>query len=258
MLAQAICALMAHLWRMIPDGSYLQMRSDEIGFGKFDDEIDSGRLGYCLSVWPKGYDKRWYTRTVATSKSWLFFRPHKSGLFPDEPDLAVWEEEFFATHPEYGKEKASYGHIVKGQHLQYKGQYFPHVQYGRWYACMWCWRWEDIWYSRSEDDSNWLPEWLLPQTASDAGFFSDCLNGCHLPCPASKWMDEPEGMLGLCAVPGIGFLCGRCRTLEEPPWWPNNRNRCAGLLARGQRLPPMLQINPVTDIIAKFLVLNTA
>ena len=175
-------------------------------------------------------------------------------LFPHEPDLEVWEEEFFAAHPEYGKEIASYGHIIKGQHVEYKGQYVPHAQYGQWYACIWCWRWDDRWYARNEDQSIWLPEWLL---SDHSGFHSGSLNGCLMPCPASEWMDEPEGMFRLFDVPGIGFLCGRCSTLEEPPWWPNNRNRCAGRLARGQRLPPMLQISPATDIIAKFLVLNT-
>ena len=26
---------------------------------------------------------------------------------------------------------------------------------------------------------------------------------------------------------GGRLLCGRCLDLEEPPWWPNNRQQCA-------------------------------
>ena len=28
-------------------------------------------------------------------------------------------------------------------------------------------------------------------------------------------------------IDGVGLLCDRCYDLEEPPWYPNNRQRCS-------------------------------
>ena len=39
-------------------------------------------------------------------------------------------------------------------------------------------------------------------------------------------MDIP-GIPGLWDVDGVGVLCDNCSEMSEPPWRPNNRDRCA-------------------------------
>ena len=55
-------------------------------------------------------------------------------------------------------------------------------------------------------------------------------------------------------VLGVGLKCNRCLDLEEPPWWPNNRQRCAMTL-RNMRLLPALLRNSVNE---EFSVLMAA
>ena len=41
------------------------------------------------------------------------------------------------------------------------------------------------------------------------------------------WDEYLDGAEPLWDVDGVGLLCDRCLELEEPPWYPNNRQRCS-------------------------------
>ena len=60
----------------------------------------------------------------------------------------------------------------------------------KWIQCEWCWKW-----------------------------------GMALWPPAL-----PEDVLPLWDIDGLGYLCDNCFALEEPPWQPNARQRCAQAL----------------------------
>ena len=92
-----------------------------------------------------------------------------------------------------------------------------------WYACCWCWCMQ---LGRGRQDIEYV--------------------GIE-----EAWMYQLHNDVG-----GRGIMCGYCLTLNEPPWWPNARQRRAGRLVRDQEIPPMLQFSPVTDILAMFLEPN--
>ena len=35
-----------------------------------------------------------------------------------------------------------------------------------------------------------------------------------------------DALFGYETCAGFYFMCLRCDELDEPPWWPNNRDRC--------------------------------
>ena len=55
----------------------------------------------------------------------------------------------------------------------------------------------------------------------------------------------------------VGVLCERCFALEEPPWWPNNRQRYVMKLRQMRLLPLPLKDKGVDELIANFLAANT-
>ena len=72
-----------------------------------------------------------------------------------------------------------------------------------------------------------------------------------------------NGALPLTDVDAVGgVLCDWCLELEEPPWWPNNRQRCAQWLCVGKVLPIRFlgKRSPDEDLliktIADFLAVN--
>ena len=56
-------------------------------------------------------------------------------------------------------------------------------------------------------------------------------------------------------IDGEGPFCLRCTDLDEPPWQPNNRRRCARWLSLAV---PKAFGRDVVAIVAKFLAANTA
>ena len=93
----------------------------------------------------------------------------------------------------------------------------------RWLRCKWCWQW------------------------------GKCLHDDFL-----------NGALPLTDVDAVGdVLCDWCLDLEEPPWWPNNRQRCAMWLGEGkvrpsyfiEKLSPDEEVLPIKTI-ADFLAVN--
>ena len=67
-----------------------------------------------------------------------------------------------------------------------------------------------------------------------------------------------EGSIALCDVDGYGGpICERCLELDEPPWWPNNRQREALCLQRARLLPELLRVrHAIAMNIATFLAEN--
>ncbi len=56
---------------------------------------------------------------------------------------------------------------------------------------------------------------------------------------------------------GIGELCDRRDQLKEPPWWPNNRDRCHEWLLKVFRKSRMAQLCTYTQRnIAEYLAEN--
>ena len=68
-----------------------------------------------------------------------------------------------------------------------------------------------------------------------------------------------NGAEPLTDVDGVGTMCDRCLELEEPPWWPNNRQRYATYLQEFRLLPRALLRLEATIIIklASFVTENT-
>ena len=66
----------------------------------------------------------------------------------------------------------------------------------------------------------------------------------------------PYGVLPLWDVDGVGYLCDNCGfVLEEPPWYPNARQRCAQSLEHV--MPQSLRGNAeVLKIMSAFVVDN--
>jgi len=56
----------------------------------------------------------------------------------------------------------------------------------------------------------------------------------------------PAGVLSLLDVDGVGQFCDTCFALDEPPWYPNARQRCAQSL--GHVMPQSLRGN--ADVLA--------
>ena len=79
---------------------------------------------------------------------------------------------------------------------------------------------------------------------------------CHFTC--SKYVDLRDTdflELALWEWRGFGLLCDGCSLLPEPPWRPNNRQRCQQYLRI--MLPRNLRDNTiVTRMIAVFLARN--
>ena len=73
-----------------------------------------------------------------------------------------------------------------------------------------------------------------------------------------KCMSDMPDHLQLTDIDSIPpmLLCNRCFDLEEPPWWPNNRQRCAASLPLA--LPGTDRIIEIQSTIAKFVAENTA
>ena len=91
--------------------------------------------------------------------------------------------------------------------------------------CTWCWRWGKCTLSEGE-----------------------------------KWDDEGGWIPPLAHVDGyaVTLLCTACVRLEEPPYWPNNRQRCTLSLEQGRLLPQhILSLGSVTKLVADFVAKNT-
>jgi len=86
------------------------------------------------------------------------------------------------------------------------------------------------------------------------GSYGDKDLWCHWCWKSGSCQDElPDGVIPLWDVDGVGLLCDVCMQLEEPPWWPNNRQRCALQLRESiGRLLPLSAVKKVAD----FLVSN--
>ena len=85
----------------------------------------------------------------------------------------------------------------------------------RWAQCHWCWKW---------GMSLWPP--VLP-----------------------------TNVLPLWNVDGVGYLCDHCLALDEPPWQPNARQRCAQALR--WIMPANLRGNAaVLAVMSTFMVWN--
>ena len=52
--------------------------------------------------------------------------------------------------------------------------------------------------------------------------------------------------------------CMRCKDLEEPPWWPNNRDRCHEMLLRNLQPPAFAEVDStsILRLIAEYLAEN--
>ena len=68
--------------------------------------------------------------------------------------------------------------------------------------------------------------------------------------------DFLQGAWPLTDIDGIGVLCDFCFELEEPPWRPNNRQRCEQYMVFGRVLPLHVRIPEVARILALFLASN--
>ena len=75
-------------------------------------------------------------------------------------------------------------------------------------------------------------------------------------CLADELLNGAEPLTD---VDGVGTMCDRCLELEEPPWWPNNRQRYATYLQEFRLLPRALLRLGDTIIIelASFVAENT-
>ena len=68
-----------------------------------------------------------------------------------------------------------------------------------------------------------------------------------------------DGADPLTDIDGVGLLCDRCFDLEEPPWWPNNRQRCAMWLHHTRLIPALLRNSLNEDaavLMAAYLAAN--
>ena len=66
------------------------------------------------------------------------------------------------------------------------------------------------------------------------------------------------GAMPLTDIDGLGVLCYACMVLEEPPWRPNNRQRCATWLERMRLLPEALLVRSVIVVsMATYIARNT-
>ena len=75
-------------------------------------------------------------------------------------------------------------------------------------------------------------------------------------CTADEYLDGAEPLWD---TDWSGLLCGWCLELEEPPWWPNNRQRYARYLQEFRLLPRALLDGEETIVIelASFVAENT-
>ena len=85
-----------------------------------------------------------------------------------------------------------------------------------------------------------LDEWFQCDWCQWWGYFS------------SEEMPEKYELLD---IDGVGYLCLRCFQADEPPWRPNNRDRCHGWMINlfANRLGGE---NGTTRLIAEFLADN--
>ena len=72
-------------------------------------------------------------------------------------------------------------------------------------------------------------------------------------CTSDEGLDGAEPLWD---IDCLGGLCGRCIELEEPPWWPNNRQCCAMWLVGMRLLPYRINSEGVAVDPAKFLAEN--
>ena len=106
----------------------------------------------------------------------------------------------------------------------------------KWRRCHWCWKWGMcLW-----------PHPLTPAHTHDVEVWPPVL---------------PDGVLQLTrytpsgCIDCVGYLCDTCYDLEEPPWYPNARQRCAQ--SSEHIMPHSLRGNPtVLATISAFVVWN--
>ena len=91
---------------------------------------------------------------------------------------------------------------------------------------------------------DWCDWWGMLMATGATGVLGDL--------PDHMALIEVEG-------PTLTLLCLRCAELKEPPWYPNNRQRCADWLLKISRGLPNHQraVVEVSGTIAPFLAANT-
>ena len=100
----------------------------------------------------------------------------------------------------------------------------------RWLQCTWCWKWGKTHLAHFE-------EWEDEVSEEDRPFVA-------IVVPLEDY-------------DGCGLICPTCDLLAEPPWWPNNRWRCALALECGHMLPMcVLNLGGVAKRVADFVVEN--
>ena len=65
-----------------------------------------------------------------------------------------------------------------------------------------------------------------------------------------------NGAESLTDIDGVGVLCTHCFELSEPPWRPNNRQRCAKWFTSGNALPHALRMQTVAKVVSEYLAGN--
>ena len=67
-----------------------------------------------------------------------------------------------------------------------------------------------------------------------------------------------DGAEPLTDIDMVGLLCHRCEKLEEPPWWPNNRQRYAMRMRALwlRRVMADREVGEVAALIAAYLAAN--
>ena len=100
----------------------------------------------------------------------------------------------------------------------------------RWLQCTWCWRWGKTNLAEGEEWDDEVSEEDRPRV--------------FVVVP----LEDHDGS---------GLICPTCLLLDEPPWWPNNRRRCALALERGRILPMcVLSVGGMAKRVADFVVEN--
>ena len=141
-----------------------------------------------------------------------------------------------------------------------------------WLHCDWCWRWGKCVADEFLDGADPLTD------VDGVGLLCDrCLDLDPFPFDLGPYGNRdlqcgwcwrwgkcvPAAFLNgadpLTNVLGVGLKCNRCLDLEEPPWWPNNRQRCATTLHNMRLLPALLR-NSLDEefsvLMAAYLVKN--